>query len=311
MAFETGTARSRSHVECDQVLHGYSDGHQLLAASISLPRNVRTRMLLLTDLSGPSVTKGFDSYLTGYPLTPEKLYAFSRTWYAEEMPRPGCVWTHTLLISPDTLVSLSDLSVLNQLFFRPTTGNIDRDFSAYQTRIVTDLELKAPLLFEGADERLASLIGALYGQPRASVVMGARREAECELAVLRIWSQQWPHLRQSFTFCTGSLGRRNNDDTQFDLQIVPESHLRQFRRDVHLNITIVEDATTADREATDWVRTSVDDLVCTTNTPLRKFLWEFGGDHEEGRAVFEKLCRIYILLKRGMYDDAQAVQLLL
>ena len=41
---------------------------------------------------------GFESYLTAYPLPRSSLVAFARTWTAPEMPRPGCVWTHTLLI---------------------------------------------------------------------------------------------------------------------------------------------------------------------------------------------------------------------
>ena len=40
-----------------------------------------------------SVVKGFDQYVTGYPLDSINAYALAMTWYAPEMPRPGCVWT--------------------------------------------------------------------------------------------------------------------------------------------------------------------------------------------------------------------------
>lgn len=50
------------------------------------------------DLSGPAFRTGFESYLTGYPLKTFGLYCFARTWFALELPRPGCVWTHTLII---------------------------------------------------------------------------------------------------------------------------------------------------------------------------------------------------------------------
>ena len=42
-----------------------------------------------------------------------------RTWRAPEMSRPGCVWTHALLIEPALLESLEHLSVLQQFFSRP------------------------------------------------------------------------------------------------------------------------------------------------------------------------------------------------
>ena len=90
----------------EQTLHGYSDGHRLLAASTELPRDARYAMLGLSDISGRSMVSGFEEYLTGYPVPDSSLYAFAKTWYAPEMERPGCVWTHTLLIESRNLVGL-------------------------------------------------------------------------------------------------------------------------------------------------------------------------------------------------------------
>jgi len=268
-------------------------------------------MLLLTDLSGPSVVKGFESYLTGYPLPDEGGYAFSRTWYAEEMSRPGCVWTHTLLLSGEILASLSDLSALNQLFSRPAKTDIAGDFAAYQAHVAVDVELNAPsLTFEAIEEQVRFLIGALYGQPKASVVIGARREVDLELAVLAIWSQQWPRLRRYFTFCTGSLGRRSSADIGFDLQIVPEAHVRQFRRDAHPSVVIADEAVKEDRDRIDWVHATLNDMISGSHGRLHDFLWEFGGDHQDGRTTFSRLVEIFNYLEQLRSGSGQLADLI-
>jgi hypothetical protein len=293
---------TRTHVECHQVLHGYSDGHQLLASSLTLPRAARTRMLFLTDLSGPSIVKGFESYLTGYPLRFEGLYAFSRTWYAEEMPRPGCVWTHTLLLSNAALATLPDLSSLIHLFSRPAKKDIDEHFVAYKAYVARDIEPMNPLAFGGFENQIRSLVEALYELPTATIVMGARNALDPELSVLAIWSQQWPRLRQSFSFCTGSLGRRSSGDVRFDLQVVPDGHIRQFRRAANSDAVIAGEKLLDNEKGKDWVNATLNDLVSSNHKELRQFMWEFGQEHEEGRTVFASLNRIYLLAYRDQID---------
>ena len=82
----------------EQALHGYVNGHHLLAFSNVFSDKSQRLMDILSDLSGPEVKEGFTEYITGYPLYEDKYYAIAKTWYAPEMKRPGCVWTHTLLI---------------------------------------------------------------------------------------------------------------------------------------------------------------------------------------------------------------------
>src|ERR1700721_2594328 len=86
-------------IELHQTLHGYGDGHQLLSSSLQLTREQQWQLLVMSDLSGPSFRAGFDSYLTGYPLEAGRFYCLARTGFAPELSRPGCVWTHTILVS--------------------------------------------------------------------------------------------------------------------------------------------------------------------------------------------------------------------
>src|SRR5579871_3801485 len=114
-------------LQIHQALHGYSRGHQRLSGSSQVrPRDAKA-MLVLSDISGPGVRPGDEGYLTGYPLAESGLYVLARTWSAPEMPRPGCVWTHSLLIDFADLAVLTDPAVLLNLFRRPTAD----DFSRY------------------------------------------------------------------------------------------------------------------------------------------------------------------------------------
>src|ERR1039457_6141935 len=102
----------------DQALFGYRHGHRLLAASRRIDSTNERILARLTDLSGPRMLQGFETYLTGYPLA-NGSYALARTWYAAEMERPGCVWTHVLLLPPDLVCHLHTSLTLNQCFRRP------------------------------------------------------------------------------------------------------------------------------------------------------------------------------------------------
>src|SRR5690349_16921323 len=115
---------AKASIEVHQAVHGYRDGHELLSSSVQFPSSARRVMLVLSDLSGDGAVRGFTEYLTGYPLDEPAMYAFARTWYASEMPRPGCVWTHTLLVSFSDLAQLSALFDLYRYFRRPTETDL-------------------------------------------------------------------------------------------------------------------------------------------------------------------------------------------
>src|SRR5258708_30893322 len=125
MAHELNAAR---WPKLHQALHGYADGHRELALSITLtPRDQRT-LLALSGISGPGARLEDEGYLTGYPLQESGFYALARTWLAPEMPHPGCVWTHTLLIDFTDLAMLETLEGLADLFRRPAGLAAAKDY---------------------------------------------------------------------------------------------------------------------------------------------------------------------------------------
>lgn len=90
--------KSGRRVRLHQTLHGYDNGHRLLGGSLEIEGRSAKTLLVMSDVSGSNLRASDESYLTGYPLPDSRFYAIARTWSAPEKSRPGCVWTHTLLL---------------------------------------------------------------------------------------------------------------------------------------------------------------------------------------------------------------------
>ena len=119
----------------EQTLYGYNKGHGLLASSFPVrPNNDSSLMSVLSDWTGFRNELGEDSYMTFYPLSNGEKYAFAKTWYADEMERPGCVWTHTLIVDLKDMDRNFDFRVLNDYFRRPQKDEYD----FYQHKIEID-----------------------------------------------------------------------------------------------------------------------------------------------------------------------------
>lgn len=108
-------------IRIHQTLHGYNQGHHLLTATTLLKSSDDTQLMsLISDWDG------FDSkydegaeYITAYPLL-EGYYVIAKSWYAYEKPRPGCVWTQSLLIRQEDLNKIPDYKGLLKIFQRPS-----------------------------------------------------------------------------------------------------------------------------------------------------------------------------------------------
>lgn len=63
-----------SVIKVEQTLHGYANGHQLIAASVKI--NAENKRLIdeLSDLSGICEEKNFIDYYTGYPIDDGKKF---------------------------------------------------------------------------------------------------------------------------------------------------------------------------------------------------------------------------------------------
>jgi hypothetical protein len=261
-----------------QTLHGYGDGHRLLAGSASLPaQDVRT-MLVLSDVSGSSTHLPKSGYLTGYPLSNSGKFVLARTWPAPEMSRPGCVWTHSLVIDFADLATLQSASDLTALFRRPhgePSGLYEKSAEIRPSTIAQPPVVSQP-------SAAAALLGALYGKPRQKVVAQYSGEHD-EILMLALWMQQWPRLRRSFRFCSFSAADRSTSSDVFDLQLVEKSERQRFNDSV----------TPSPHHLLPELTPLLDDLLFPDQSGLRTFLRNVGGDVTTGRSAMLPLNELF------------------
>ncbi|MFH0022928.1 hypothetical protein ACFZAC_15145 [Pseudomonas fluorescens] len=288
-----------SSILVHQALHGYNDGHRLISSSLTLDALDARVMLVMSDLSGPGMKPSPEGYLTGYPLENTGRYVFARTWAAPEMPRPGCVWTHSLIIENADLAKLVSAQSLLNVFRRPENGELRLAYGA-----ATPVPLQDRPIAVQRTTRVESLLQSLYCFPHKQIVAEAHGASEDERIATAIWMQQWPRLRRAFGFCTLSGMERSGKGVSLDLQFVPDND-RLLRS--KFQSAVVSDRGSISPE----LEPLLVDLVEPTSSTLREFLKRTGGDVDGGRGAMRPLCLLHSsLLQRTPPDLTRAVSAL-
>lgn len=221
-----------------QALHGYRDGHRLLASSSSLSSDAARTLLRASDMSGPQMLRGFEAYLTGYPLGVGE-FVLARTWYAEEMSRPGCVWTHSLLLPTSSLPALRNMDMRS--WFRRPIG--DKFETSYREPLVfrkSDLEPTAPLLNDMLLDGEFLRIAGTFFSTEGPVFLRIDEARDIESALLALWAVLWPAKRATFSFCSGSLVPRAVNESLLEVQGVPRSLPLSYLRRLPVPPILVE-----------------------------------------------------------------------
>ena len=281
-----------------QALFGYREGHNLVTASIELKPFERQFLANVTDGSGPIDSTAFSEGITGLPVPKSDYYALFCTWAAPEMPRPGCVWSHVLLLWLADIAVLSDLGTLRQLFMRPAVPVFLPDYAA---PLVFDCEnFSGSCVRSYSGSEAASLVKAIYTRPQEGIVVLTDSNHFWEDAVFAIWSQQWPRLRRNFTFSTASFGDRRLIGERFDLQIAPSLNKRIWNRSGKPTYLLLPSGD-RDYKAEEWLQVAVDDLG-VLNGPLRSYLQRYGSDVANPRRGFIALVENFVRDERGAGD---------
>lgn len=275
-----------SKVILHQALHGYKGGHKLLACSGELSDSEKRTMLSYSDYSGSGIEKNFTSYLTGYPLPSSKFYVFAKTWYADEMNRPGCVWTHSLLINFTDLWTLKNMQSLCAFFKRPL---MDSSYDEYEEDISIVEKDKFPS--PTSEKGFFNLSCELYSKPQKGIVLLGESSSQYEEKILQIWNWQWPKMKRNFTFCTGALSLRKYDEQPFDIQVMPYKRERAISSTetvlyelVDLNISFCQ---------SEWlIKYEGNDLE-----ELQTYMVKYGADVPGSRASFVPLLKSADLFK--------------
>jgi hypothetical protein len=240
----------------DQQIHGYRNGHQLIAASRRLPRPDQDLVDRLSDMAGqlrPSET--FKPYLTVYPVPSGNDYVVARTWQDLEAPRSGCVRTRSLIVPLDLWLSLDGIGGLLPLMtpvrFDERPAPLDPVNSAPVPRRVTD-------------PRRIELVEALFLEPRQPIVIFDFPEAEA--AAERILAALWPAMKQNFSVSTFTLAPRRVEGRSFDLTFAPKGARGRF---------------------SDWIGRRVDGALKMQRHPWSAQIAEqiFDGDHPDLRSI--------------------------
>lgn len=271
----------------DQTLHGYASGHHLLASSIELSEKSQRKMAFLSDLSGPEIQNGFKEYYTGYLLPEDNKAVLSYTWYAAEMERPGCVWTHSLIIEPTDLTIIGkDIYQLTKAFSRP---NNQVEFKNYCNPISFKIHNNINNI-NIAQTKLQYLVWAIWGN-KLPAIISAKNSDDFAKEILYLWLQQNKDLEQGFSFSTGSLAIRRYESEILSLQVVPKSiannisNMQNEYKVLHENENI--------KAFPVWVNKAIELQYKDTWNDLDKFRGKFGKKYLKSE-YFVQFVKVYI-----------------
>lgn len=181
-------------MKLDQLVFGYDGGHRLLAGSRALARDSLSRLLSATDADPGG---GGIRIAAGVPLPDDDAYAVAVTWSAPEVPRPGAVWSHALVIAAADLSAVSDPFAIADLTQRPTADAI----STYGKAINATLPANSSRPTGASVDLLSRVLAAAY-LPDAARRVEVGDPHLAERAISAVWQSQWPQLRGHFWFYT-------------------------------------------------------------------------------------------------------------
>jgi hypothetical protein len=243
-------------------------------------------MLTMSDSPDAAGRDPEHSLMLGYPLPSESYFVLSRTWAAPEVDRPGCVWTHSLLIDQRVQAEFDPRWLLG-LFRRP---NGVSDASLYEKPIASPTNGKSPE--PELPEILATLLWTLYQPPLAPVDLRADslKGLDQQLFMLTLWGQQWPALRSRFSFGQAPRVGRRLDGTLLDLQITerPQKGSWDSGKGPAPPRTVVKPVSDG---VPGWSVELCEDL--RQAGPIRDYLWSWGPSKKPQRSDLWALASLF------------------
>lgn len=278
-------------MKIEQMLHGYDNGHRLLAGSVLLKyKGDMDAIAILSDWSEYIATDGGDSsYVTAYPLKHSGYYVIAKTWYADEMQRPGCVWTHSLLIPLDELNNLDDFSRIKDLFERPDK---EKGFDAYSRAFQYEIKEIRPDSYQSlvVDRGLVSLVMHAFLARQATAYLAADIETyKMDNVMLAVMNMMPQGMLESLSWCTGTSYLRKLNGRPMTVQVVSRS---TEVKETHFNVS-----------EEPWMSYVVDAIMrgdVNQGQLLRMFSGDIGDSSEYYAAIVKVLYTLEDYLK---YDN--------
>lgn len=291
-------------ITLNQTLHGYSNGHHLLASSISLSDMSKRKMDILSDLSGPDIAEGFEDYISGYFLETEQLVVVAKTWYAGEMSRPGCVWTHSILFRLDDIGALSqDLDDLLAFFVRPNPSiNYDSYSLPFTMTSLTRSSNKKD------KKRMQYLLWVMLGHTPPNMII-SKNSSEYLAELLYLWLTCYRELPPSYSFITGSTSIRSDSENTICLQFVPQE-LRNRVYHSGMNVSVMKSINEV-QKFPPWVSFACDIIQNGKWSAFVSFRDLFGHEYSDFKYL-TSFIKLYSVLcgKNGFLNIYESLELI-
>lgn len=206
-------------ISVETQIHGYRQGHQLIASSLGLSKSDQAIVDRLSDVAGPlRPGERFDPYLTGYPLPSGAYFVLARTWQDLDVPRAGCVRTLSLLIPMGAWEDARGL--------RPFLDLLDPAVLPTKASSTDVVDVASVALPEAPAFRANELLEALFLEdPKPIALFDAPQP---EVIAVRLVTALWPKLRRQFAFGTFALAPRKIEGRDFDLLFAPKDARPKF-----------------------------------------------------------------------------------
>ncbi len=271
-----------------QMLHGYSQGHNLLAASIILPYE-EDMDLLFTQSDWDEYSSPYDSdssYLTIYPLKKSGYIVVAKSWYAHEMERPGCVWTQSLLVKMDEIEQEFNFEELLDVFRRPERDKYDMYTLPIQVK--SEDFRAAPLVSSISAGNVGGLLKFLSQKKLGVSYRVELPSIEYQKLVLRLIQYLPTEMLRETSICSGTLLQRRINGHPFSLQFTTQTdHLLASSK-----IDIDDDIFRF------WSESVYDDLRSLFKL-IRLFSKDIGDSTEKLKAVISLICLLLQTYQEG------------
>lgn len=247
-----------------QTFHGYDNGHKLLASSVDLSTKAKNILLRESDSPGEEFHHQARTCYSGYPIAESGIYVISKTWVAKEISRPGCVWTHSLLIPFALLARHEGLNPIDLNVLLSSRKEIDE----YNT--LQPIDFKSTI-HPNSEENLIPLFSEIFKNDAQTII---NSKDISFLNIIYILNKLWPKMKREFSFKTWAPKniRSSSNFDKFNL-IISDYHLLD---------------STTEYWAEDYFK---------KDSLIHEFNWKYGATLNSGKGgVFElyKAWKLYI-----------------
>lgn len=206
-------------ISIETQIHGYRQGHQLIASSQILSKSDQAIVDRLSDIAGPlRPSERFDPYLSAYPLPSGTFFVLARTWQDFTVPRAGCVRTLSLLIPMVAWETARGI--------QPFLNLLDPTILPSESTTLSLPDTPLVLLPEAPPFRASELLEAIFLEELKPVALFDAPEPE--LIATRLLTALWPSLRRRFALSTFALSPRKIEGRSFDLVFAPKNARPKF-----------------------------------------------------------------------------------